>query len=188
MFFPYKIIGERVYLQHPQRPTFKLAQELYKVVEASRESVLQWLPWPEKINSPEDEFLYLQNWVHQSWQDRKGCTYIVRDIKNKKILGVLDFLHIDKDNKSGEIGYWLSPSAVGNGYMSEALKILEQVIFKQGYNRIVIRNDTRNTRSVNVAKNSGYHLDGVMRQVRYLPKEKRFIDINIWSKLKDEAK
>ena len=186
MDFPKKIITDRLILQLPQKPTFKLAEELYKVADSSRESILKWLPWPEKTNSPEDEFNYLQNWVNKNRIEKKGYAYILREAKSKQIIGVLDFLHVDKDNRSGEIGYWLATSAVGNGYISEALQALERVIFDLGFNRIIIRNDTRNTRSVNVAKRAGYHLDGIMRQVRWLPKENLFTDINIWSKIKDD--
>lgn len=186
MTFPKKIKGERIVLHHPQRPTFKLAKDLYIVANASRETILPWLPWPEKMKSPEDEFMFLQNWVHKNWQEKKGYAYIVKDIKNNRILGMLDFVRVDEKNHSGEIGYWLSSEATGHGYISEALQILEKIIFSEGFNRVVIRNDTRNTRSVNVAKRNGYHLDGVMRQVQWLPKEAKYMDMNIWSKLKND--
>ena len=186
MFFPKKIVADRIILQHPLKPTFKLAEELYAVVDASRESVLKWLPWPEKIKCAEDEFGYLNSWVHQNWLNRKGCTYIIRCKKTNNILGMIDFLHIDEENHSGEIGYWLSTNAVGNGFISEALQALEKVIFDLGFNRIIIRNDIRNTRSVNVAKRNGYHLDGVMRKAKYSAKEEQFTDVNVWSKIKDD--
>jgi ribosomal-protein-serine acetyltransferase len=188
MFFPKKIIADRIILQHPQKPTFKLAQELYTVADASRNSILPWLAWPDDMKCAEDEFVYLNDWVHKKWIEREGCSYIIRCKKTNNILGGIDFLHIDEDNRSGEIGYWLATNAVGNGFITEALQALENVIFQLNYNRIIIRNDTRNIRSVNVAKRNGYHLDGIMRQIKYLKKEKCFIDINIWSKIKDDIK
>ncbi len=188
MSFPKKIIADRIILQHPQRPTFKLAQELYEAVEVSRENLSKWLPWPDKTKYAEDEFIFLRDWSHKNWVEHKGYAYLIRSRKNNKFLGVIDFMHADKINNSGEIGYWLADYAAGNGFISEALQTLEKVIFSEGFNRIMIRNDTRNTRSVNVAKRNGYHLDGVMRQLKYLEKEKYYMDMNIWSKIKNDLK
>ena len=61
-------------------------------------------------------------------------------------------------------------------------------IEEQGFYRIVIKNDVRNIQSANVAKNAGYHLDGIMRQDRFNEKTGTFRDTNIWSKLKFEEK
>ena len=91
-----------------------------------------------------------------------------------------------KQDKSGEIGYWLSNDAVGHGYMQEAIKALQAEAFKLGFNRIVIGNDTTNARSVGVAKRAGYHLDGVMRQDCWDDFHNRFRDTNVWSLLKSE--
>ena len=95
-------------------------------------------------------------------------------------------MEVNQKHKSGEIGFWLSKNARGKGYMTEAVKALEAEAFKQGLNRIVIRNDIENLPSVNVAKNAGYHLDGVMRQERFSEAKNRFRDSNIWSKLKSD--
>ena len=185
MKFPMKIEGKRVFLQHPAKPTFALATELFATIDASRDTLSKWLPWPKNTKRPEDEFGALLDW-DQKWQEKKSFAYIIRDIKTKKILGMIEFMFADTENKSGEIGYWLSSKVEGCGYMSEALKLFEDVIFGQGFNRILIRNDTRNTRSVNVAARAGYHLDGVLRQVRWSSEEKCFISLNLWSKLKSD--
>ena len=50
----------------------------------------------------------------------------------------------------------------------------------------MIANDAKNTRSVNVAKRCGYHLDGVMRKEQWSERWKSFRDHNVWSKLKSE--
>lgn len=185
MIFPRTIKGQRIILQHPLQPTFKVAQELFAEIDASRERLGEWLPWPENTKRPEDEFGALQDW-HQKWQEKKSFAYIIRDMKSKKLLGMIEFMFADMENKSGEIGYWLSSAGEGHGYMTEALGLLEKEIFAQGFNRILIRNDTRNQRSVNVAERAGYHLDGVLRQVRWSEKDKCFISLNMWSKIKED--
>ncbi len=185
MTFPYNIKGQYVLLQHPRQPSFALAQELFAAIDASRDTLSKWLPWPKNTKRPEDEFAALQDW-QTKWQEKKSFAYIIRDMKSKKLLGMIEFMFVDTENKSGEIGYWLNSEAQGHGYMSESLKLLESVIFAQGFNRILIRNDTRNARSVNVALRAGYHLDGVMRQIRWSPDEKSFINLNMWSKIRDD--
>ena len=187
MDFPEKIIGQKVTLERA-KPTFALATELYAVVETSRESLLPWLPWAQKNHAAEDEFDYLLNWCEKNRKDNVGCAYIIRENVSGRLVGTVDFFSADEQNKSGEIGYWLGSAFVGNGYMDNAVALLEKEIFNQGFNRIVIGNDTRNIRSANVAKRAGYHLEGVLRQNRWSEIESCFVSTNIWAKIKDDLK
>lgn len=180
-----KICGERIVLKRA-KPTFKLSRELYRKVKISVDSLLPWLTWALSTKSAEDEYAYLLNWCEKHWVEDKGCAYVIRHKETDEVLGMIDFFSTNQKDKSGEIGYWLSVDAVGHGYMSEAVKLLESEVFAKGYHRIVIKNDTRNQRSVNVTKNCGYHLDGVLRHNHWSEYEKRYTDSNIWSKLSDE--
>jgi RimJ/RimL family protein N-acetyltransferase len=87
-------------------------------------------------------------------------------------------------DKKAELGYWLANNYRGNGYMMEAVRLLEQELFKNGFNKIIIRNDVLNKGSVNVAKNLGYELEGVLKQDNWLPYENRFRDTNCFAKFK----
>ena len=62
----------------------------------------------------------------------------------------------------------------------------EKELFKAGINKIIIHNDVRNIGSVNVAKNLGYELEGVLKQERWTPYENRFRDINCFAKFKNK--
>ena len=184
---PQKITSERIVLVRPYPPTFKLAEEVFEKVELSRETLQKWLPWVPGTKTPEDEYTHwLVNWAQQHWNEGHGFAYLIRDKKTKAVLGAIDLMQVDEVNKSAEIGYWLSNDAVGHGYMTEAVRALESVAFKLGLNRIMIGNDTENTRSVNVPKHCGYHLDGVLRQDKWSEALQSFRDSNVWSKLKSE--
>ncbi len=185
MDFAEKIIGEKITLERA-KPTFSLANELFAIVETSRESLLPWLPWALNNKTPEDEFDYLLNWCEKNWKEGVGYAYVIRENGTQHATGTIDFFDIDLKNKSGEIGYWLGVEFVGRGYMLEAVSLLEKEIFKQGINRIVIGNDTRNIRSANVAKRAGYHLDGVLRQNRWSEYDNCFVSSNVWSKIKED--
>lgn len=183
MDFAEKIETKRLVLERPKPVTFELAKEIYKVVDESRETLKVWLPWPEKVLQVEDEFIALYNYMDKRWEDKTGFAYLIRLKSTNEFLGVIDFVEIDEAKKVAEIGYWLGIYATGKGYMTEAVFALEAEAFKNGLHRVVIKNDTLNLKSANVAKNAGYHLDGVMREDRQDVQTGAFVNTNVWSKL-----
>ena len=184
---PEKIESERIVLVRPYPATFELAKEIFEKVDLSRKTLRDWLPWVDGTKTPEDEYMgWLVDLCEKHWKEGCGFAYLIRHKKKKAVLGAIDLMRYIEQNKSAEIGYWLSDDAVGHGYVTEAVHALESVGFKKGLNRIVIANDAKNTRSVNVAKRCGYHLDGVMRKEQWSERWKSFRDHNVWSKLKSE--
>ena len=186
MEFPSVIKTDRLVLERPQPITFDLAKMLFDVVEKSRDHLKAFLPWVNKTLTPEDEFGYLKDYVDKRWNEQNGFCYFIYTADTHEFLGTIDLLHIEYEHKAAEIGFWLGIHAIGHGYMLEAVKALEKEAFAHDFHRIIIRNDTDNTKSANVAKNAGYHLDGIMRENRIYPDTGRFYSTNVWSKLKGE--
>ena len=188
MKLPEKIEAKRIILKRPI-PTFDLARVLYEIVDKSRETLREWQPWVDETHSPEDEYThYLVEWCQSNWETEKGFAYLIEQKETGKIIGCIDIFHVSKENKSGELGYWLSNDAVGYGYMQEAVKALEKEAFEAGFNRIWLGNDTQNLRSVHVAERCDYRLEGVIRQEAWDEYHQRFRDTNMWSKLKEDWK
>ena len=73
--------------------------------------------------------------------------------------------------------------AVQNGYMTEAVQLIEKQSFEAGLNRIYIRCETENIPSCRVAERTGYKLEGTHKQM--LLKNDRFRDVNCYAKLKN---
>ncbi len=186
MKLPEQIEAQRIILKHYTKPTFKLAEDLFKIVDESRETLCEWLPWVDSTNSKEDEFANYLLPSQEKWENGVGFNYIIYKKETKKILGVVTLFNIKEKLQSGEIGYWLSDSATGFGFMQEAVRALEKIAFENGINRIVIKNDTLNFRSINVAKRCGYILEGVLRQNSWNEHKGCLYDTNIWSKLKSD--
>ncbi len=181
---PQRIETERLVLAIPMPATFQLAEEFFAVVEHSRAKPWRAMSW---LKSVEDAFLvYLINVVQKNWEAKTMFSYLIRDKEINQIVGQIDLKDINEKNFSAELGFWLAPTAVGKGYMTEAIRAVEKAGFEAGLNRIQLRNDTENARSVAVAKRCGYHLDGVLRQVKWSPSFNDFRDLNVWSKLKSE--
>ena len=185
MKLPDKIITERLVLKVNKKATFELARKLYEVTVQSQDTLAEWLPPLGKIHSPEDDFPFLLE-CQKNRKEKIEFHYLITEKKTKKILGSIALINISDENKSSEIGYWLSNEAVGHGYVQESVHALEDEAFQRGINRIVIRNNTKNLRSVRVAERCGYILEGVMRQDRWDTYHQRWRDSNIFSKLKSD--
>lgn len=187
MKLPLKITTERLELKAITRPSFKLAQEIYALIEGSREIFDKWLILLRDVRSPEDEFSFLQN-CRTNWKQGTEFHFLITDKKTKKLFGIVGFCRVSQENKSAEIGYWLSNDAVGHGYVQESIHALEDNAFSVGFNRLFIRNDTLNKRSAETARRSGYVLDGVMREDIWDAYNNRWRSTNFWSKLKSDWK
>ena len=189
MKLPEQIEAKRIILTGLNNPSFEIAKQIYAVVDKSRNRLREWLPWVDRTNSAEDEYTnFLVEWCKAHWEAEEGFAYLIISKETKQILGCVDIFNISQKNISGEIGYWLSDDAEGNGYMKEAVCALENESFNAGINRIVIKNDTKNLRSVHVTEQCGYVLEGVMRQNAWDEYHQRLYDTNIWAKLKSDWK
>ena len=62
-----------------------------------------------------------------------------------------------------EIGYWVRTQAEGQGFVAEAVGVLERTLFEHGFQRAEIRCDAENHLSAAVARRCGYVLDGTLR-------------------------
>lgn len=181
---PEKIESERIVLLRPYPSTPDVAMEVFKKINLSRETLRKWLGWVDATQKPED--VWLVNGSHENWEKGCGYAYLIRHKETNEVLGSIDLMKYNEKNKSAEIGAWLSDDAVGYGYITEALRCLEKIVFDQGLNRIVILNETKNIRSVNIPKRGGYILEGTMRSYKWNEKRQSFCDVYIWSKLKSD--
>lgn len=175
--------GNRIILQKAIK-TLKMAQTHNQEVKKSLAELSPWLGWATQTYRAEDSYEYLQGCI-QEWEKGKEFNYMILD-ENKNFMGMISALNIKEKDKCLEIGYWISSAYAGNGYMQEAVKLLEKEFFGLGINRIVIHTDVLNKKSANVPQKLGYVLEGVQRQSQWNEKEKTYRDINTFSKLRSE--
>ncbi len=84
------------------------------------------------------------------------------------------------------LGYWMLGAFEGQGYMSEAVGLVERAAFALGFHRIEMRCSSANARSASIPRRNGYRLDGVLRQDAI--EDGAFRDTLVFSKLAGEAR
>ena len=183
---PGRIATARLVLERPWPATPELAAEIFAAVDRSRATLRLWLPWIDTTLRPEDELAYLAGPCAEGWERKRSFRYAIRLASTGEFAGFVALETVNETHRKGEVGYWLSDAHVGHGYMQEAVLALERAAFAAGLNRLVIRNDTRNARSVRVALATGHRLEGILRQDHWDAVAERFVDTNVFAKLKSD--
>ncbi len=151
-------------------------------VDNNRLFLREYLLWVDKTNSLQDVSNATDMFIDM-WNKKENFAYYIILNSTEKLVGSIDIHNIDYDNHSAEVGYWLSETYNGKGYMAEAVKLIEKQTFDGGMNRIYIRCETENTPSCRVAERTGYKFEGTHKQM--LLKYDRFRDVNCYAKLKN---
>ena len=133
-------------------------EQLFKYIDANRAHLRPWLFWVDGTKTIENTSKTTDFFIEQ-WQTGNNFAYVLLDNHND-VLGTIDFHDINNEDRCGAIGYWLRKDKTGHGYVSSALKLLENEIFKQDFVRIAITCDSLNTASSAVAIRNQYNYEG----------------------------
>lgn len=110
--------------------------------------------------------------------------YAIQLKKTGKMIGTID-IRLREEHNSAEIGYTLNKSHWGNGYVTEAGKLILELGFeKLGLERIYACHDSENLVSGKVLKRLGMTYEGTLRKNR-IHKE-RYVDDVYYSILKED--
>lgn len=139
---------------------------LFQLTAANRGNLRLWLPWVDGIQGPADTARFIEI-SRRSFAEGTGLVLAVR--LQGRVIGVVDFHHLDSINRKASIGYWLGERWRGNGLMSEAVACLVKYGFQAlGLNRIEIRVAPENERSRRIPERLGFREEGHLRQAEWL--------------------
>jgi ribosomal-protein-serine acetyltransferase len=183
--FKNQLKGSRLILKRT-KPTLKFAKSMFKVIDNNRKHLNPWFQWTPLTIKVEDSLKYLFDKEEETKNEKKieYGLYV-----NNEYIGNISLFSIDKKNKSAEMGYWLSSTHTRNGYMSEAIKLLEEEAFETlKLNRIKIKCDEVNEASYGIAKKCGYKYEGKLREHSFNNYFNNFRNMLVFSKLKSDYK
>jgi ribosomal-protein-serine acetyltransferase len=159
----------------------KCAAESFAVVDRERDRLREWLPWVDQTTSVKDTRRYYES-VERLDSAGDGVHAVIR--LNDVLVGHAD-LRLNPPHPNGEVGYWLSESAVGRGLMTRVVAELLDIGFRDfGLHRIQLQAATENTRSRAVAERLGMVYEGLRREAEQVAAG--FVDLAVYAVLVHE--
>jgi ribosomal-protein-serine acetyltransferase len=126
-------------------------QELHGLIEKNRGYLREWLPWLDNIKSIGDTAAFIESVSHTANSPHFGVFY------HGKLCGVVGFHDIQAPEKVGTMGYWLAQNYSGKGIISDAVKELTDMGFKQfKLQKIEIHCAKGNVKSRSIAQGLGF--------------------------------
>lgn len=157
---PERLEGERILLR-PYREDD--APAVFAAIDEARDHLAPWMAWVHFHRTVDDTRDYCLRTV-AAWTLREEITYGLFDRADGRYLGGAGFHKPDWDGRTFEVGYWLRPSAVGHGYVTEAVRLLVGLAFGRfDARRVDLWCDATNDRSRRVAERSGFVFEGRLR-------------------------
>lgn len=137
----------------------------FAALSSHRDELMQWLAWPQQHQRMEDS---------ESFALRKRSEFALRTSMPMGIwstggefLGGSGFHEPDWEAPKAEIGYFLLPTARGQGLATEVVRLLVHYAFEQmQLNRVGSTCDANNRSSANVLRRAGLIEEGTMRAER----------------------
>lgn len=158
--FPEEFGTERLLIRSP-RPGD--GRELRAAVQDSWNELKQWMPWATG-EFPDEE--YYEAHVRQRrarFLLREDLTLLLFLVGTGTLVGSSGLHRIDWDVPRFEIGYWVRTPYAGKGYITEAVMGIADFAFDTlDARRVEIRCDSRNERSVGLARRAGFELEATL--------------------------
>jgi ribosomal-protein-alanine N-acetyltransferase len=93
-----------------------------------------------------------------------GVTFAIVETKTSQLVGAIGLMHIAREHRRAEVGYWIAPDRWNNGYATEATcRVLDFGFESLGLHRIEARHFERNVASGKVLLKAGMRREGIER-------------------------
>ncbi|WP_078551957.1 GNAT family N-acetyltransferase [Bacillus alkalicellulosilyticus] len=158
------------------------ADELYSLIAASRDSLGQWLGFPENTNEVQDTKAFIEKSLHRFSENNGFWAGIWH---KDKIVGSIGYLYIDWNNQKTEIGYWLGKDYEGLGLATKACRLFIEHAFRElQLNKVEINVAPENVKSRAIPERLGFTKEGTIRNYELL--HGKYLDRTIYGLLKEE--
>ena len=175
-------INESIYLKLLQPQD---AETLVSALKENQQHIKEWLIWAVNLPSVEVyEKDIIPSWL-QKFANNNGFEAAI--FVNDEIAGMIGLHYIDWNNKTTEMGYWLSEKFQGKGVMTKTVEKLANYCFDElQLNRITIRAVDENMKSRAIPIRLGFVEEGITREAQLL--HGKYRDLVNYSLLRKDRK
>ncbi|MFD2169757.1 GNAT family N-acetyltransferase [Tumebacillus lipolyticus] len=160
-YVPEKFETKRLLIRAPKDQD---AQMLYEAICESFDDLKRWMTWAQQKPILAETQANIRK-ARQQFYDREDLKLHLFDKETGQLVGCSGLHRIDWQVRKFEIGYWVRSSFAGRGLITEAVAgITDFAVRKLAANRIEIRTNPENARSIRVAERSGFTLEGTLRR------------------------
>lgn len=150
---------------------------IFEMIDQNRVHLRQWLDFVDKMQSPE----FVQAFVKETCKkNSNGSEYAFVILKDGNMIGRVGIYKIDKEVKTGEMGFWLVQSAQGKGIVTLSCKKLIDFCFQYlKLENIQLKCGVDNHKSNAVAKRLKFTYQNILPQAEWI--NNRFVDLNLYA-------
>ncbi len=171
---------------HTPRLTLRAARmsDARDMYEYSRDpEVARHVLW-EAHSSIRQTRAYLRYLIRQ-YRDGGPGTFVIELTAERKAIGTIGLMWLQRDSRSAEVGYSLSRAYWNRGLMSEALAAVLAFCFDTlRLNRVEAQHEADNPASGAVMRHAGMRREGLLRQRIY--NKGRYVDVELYSILRTD--
>jgi len=141
------------------------AEELYRLVDANRAHLAEWMPW-----AAAQTFEQTANFIRGALRrhaERNGFELAL--VAGERMVGAAGFAGIDWIARSTSVGYWLAHEQQGRGLMTRAVRALVDHAFGDlELHRVEIQAAEGNRRSRAIPERLGFREEGLLREAEHV--------------------
>ncbi|MFC5650013.1 GNAT family N-acetyltransferase [Paenibacillus solisilvae] len=158
--FPDRFESKRLIIRTPLRGDGARVNE---AIKESIEELRPWMPWAQQVPTIEESEIISRE-GNIRFTERSDLRLYLIHKQTSQFIGGSGLHRIDWHARKFEIGYWVRTSSSGQGYITEAVERITQFAIQElQANRVEIRCDSRNLRSIHVAERLGFTKEGILR-------------------------
>ena len=151
------------------------------------EDIVRWL---DAIPQPYRE-AEANAWIEHSsaaWREGTSAPFAVTEAASGELAGSVGFGWVgDRDERVGEVGYWMRKDLRGRGLTTRAVGLLSRWALRElDCDRLQLRADEQNVSSQRVAEKAGFTREGVLRSVHFNARLDRRVNFVMFSLLPAE--
>jgi ribosomal-protein-serine acetyltransferase len=152
--FAKSLKGPRLWLEKAEAIQ---AEALWECILKDRE--MRGTSWPG-IESVDE----IRNYLESVSGDIPNEEVVYLMYLEQELIGSFHIHNLSYNNRRTEIGYGIQKVYEGHGFVSEAVHLVEEELERLEFNRVEIKCNADNVRSVNLAQRNAYRLEGTLLQ------------------------